>query len=100
MSRGFLLLEAGTELFPYPHFLVAALAPGKDCPTSKSKEDNACQSKKTRPTSADLPLRMRSRRETQEECLFAQTRPFNIGLWVLAATILGSSMAFIDGTVV
>src|SRR5215472_12566464 len=30
----------------------------------------------------------------------AQTRPFTIGLWVLVATILGSSMAFIDGTVV
>ncbi len=27
-------------------------------------------------------------------------RPSNIGLWVLVATILGSSMAFIDGTVV
>src|SRR5690349_19265001 len=30
----------------------------------------------------------------------AETRPSNIGLWVLVATILGSSMAFIDGTVV
>ena len=30
----------------------------------------------------------------------AHTRPFAIGPWVLAATILGSSMAFIDGTVV
>ena len=30
----------------------------------------------------------------------AETRSSNIGLWVLVATILGSSMAFIDGTVV
>ena len=30
----------------------------------------------------------------------AETRPSNVGLWVLVATILGSSMAFIDGTVV
>src|SRR5579884_1993113 len=30
----------------------------------------------------------------------AATRPSNIGFWVLVATILGSSMAFIDGTVV
>lgn len=30
----------------------------------------------------------------------AQTRPSTSGPWVLAATILGSSMAFIDGTVV
>ena len=30
----------------------------------------------------------------------AETRPRNVGLWVLVATILGSSMAFIDGTVV
>ena len=30
----------------------------------------------------------------------AKTRPSNIGLWVLVTTILGSSMAFIDGTVV
>src|SRR5262250_3338743 len=30
----------------------------------------------------------------------AQTRSSTIGPWVLAATILGSSMAFIDGTVV
>src|SRR5690349_5178110 len=30
----------------------------------------------------------------------ATTRPSTIGLWVLIATILGSSMAFIDGTVV
>src|SRR5947209_8470734 len=28
------------------------------------------------------------------------TRAYNLGLWVLVATILGSSMAFIDGTVV
>src|SRR5947209_11660386 len=30
----------------------------------------------------------------------AEARPSNTGLWVLVATILGSSMAFIDGTVV
>jgi EmrB/QacA subfamily drug resistance transporter len=30
----------------------------------------------------------------------AETRPSTIGFWVLVATILGSSMAFIDGTVV
>ncbi|HZU01091.1 MAG TPA: MFS transporter, partial [Ktedonobacteraceae bacterium] len=34
------------------------------------------------------------------EVPLAETRPPTTGLWVLIATILGSSMAFIDGTVV
>ena len=34
------------------------------------------------------------------EVPLAEKRPSNIGFWVLVATILGSSMAFIDGTVV